>query len=183
MPDFLPLFDGSNRRVFDGSGKPVFARIRTGSIDVTITATGSWNGNYSIPAGSVNGSFSASFARTSYGAFASPSLPGTWVNYLGKYQDTTDYWLILKLEYLAFGYSQAAQKFLLYHSWRCWPHTDPANTSGSPLGTNTRAAQSVKSSSLLFPEGAYAPDWTSYSDPDGCSIAFPATLSLVFTET
>lgn len=184
MPTYHPLFDSNNRRVFNMSGLPVFARVRNGNVSVTLTATGSWTGTSDgIPNGSVNGSFSCVFTRSSYGTFTPSGTSGHWSSYLGKNSFNQDYWIILQLEALSFSYSTALHKFVLSHSWRAWPKNDPSDTSGSLLGTSTRQATSVKNSSLFVPEGSYVPNWTSYTNSYGSGITLPTSLSLTFNET
>lgn len=183
MPDYFPLFNGANKRVFDATGAPVFARVRSGSIGVTMSATGAWTGSADgIPTGSVNGSLAVTFTRSSYGSFTPSATTGHWSSYLGKNSNDVDYWIILQLESLAFSYSGTEHKFVLAHAWRAWPSPDPNNTSGSILGTPTVNAYSRKSAEFYFPEGTYTPDWTVFTSSFGSRITLPGSLALTFTE-
>ena len=81
MSDYLPLFDSSYtpaRRVFNAAGAPVFARVRSGTVDIPFAITGTVVPDpdaipYPPPAGSTTFSPTISLTRTAYESFTTAS--------------------------------------------------------------------------------------------------------------
>ena len=187
MPDFYPLYNTAYspaRRVFDQNGKPVFARIRMGSVTIPLSLSGSVAlVAGTAPAGSTSFSPStASLPRVNYKTFTTSEteVDQSWVS-IGSLGGNAWY---MRCWYstLGCGYWNSSTGFRIH----VMAGVQRAYKSGSNYvvwdGAYTIFTLNHDATNKLLPDGGYTASTYTYTYGN-CTISIGSTLTAGFTES
>jgi len=182
MPDFYPLFNSSHKLVFNQDGKPVFARVRNGTITLTLHVVGEALSDGYYPAGSTSYDFTCTLTRTAYKTFTSnrtSMVYGSWVN-IGKNYWNYDTYIRLGCEYISFIYMSASAGWRLSASIIFGRSTDQSSYYDSAYPT----FYWEKTSNLLVPDGDTTEKYTANPFTNGnMRVTAPSPVTLTFNES
>lgn len=188
MPDYFPLFDStSGKRVFNATGMPVFARVRSGNAGVPITITSEITSAFfpGTPTGTsvVNNTFS--LARISYGTFSSFSPSSTsehiyQITNIGQDSGGTTWYLTATIFGLSLSYNATDNRMQFVVNFGVKMSTFPTYGVGGFQDNFSKTL--YKTSNVYFPEGDYTTPSPTGGTIDGMTATISIPSSVTFTE-